>query len=95
MIFKIAKWGHGAAIRLPANVMASMDWTIGDVISGRIEDGELTLKSGPKIPPEVATDLLALLTDAKERGKTTLAELISELDHEQSKRKQEDPNGDS
>lgn len=85
MLFKIAKWGHGAAIRLPANVMASMEWTIGDALVGRIEEGELTLKSVPHVPPEVRKDLLALLTDAKERGKTTVAEVIKELEHDQPK----------
>lgn len=89
MIFKIAKWGHGAAIRLPANVMASMEWTIGDALVGRIEEGELTLKAIPLVPPEVRKDLLALLTDAKERGKTTVAEVIKELEHAREQSQQE------
>lgn len=94
MLFKIAKWGHGAAIRLPANVMASMEWTIGDALVGRIEEGELTLKVVPHVPPEVRKDLLALLTDAKERGKTTVAEVIKELEHDQPKSRTGD-NSDS
>lgn len=89
MIFKIAKWGHGAAIRLPANVMASMEWTIGDSLVGQIESGELTLKAVPHVPPEVRKDLLALLTDAKERGKTTVAEVIKELEHAREQSQQE------
>lgn len=87
MIFKIAKWGHGAAIRLPANVMESNQWHIGDQLIGRLDEGALTLKAAPKIPVEIRQELTQYLLAVKERsgGGTKIEDVLKELENEIAK----------
>ncbi|WP_124302598.1 hypothetical protein V8U11_11035 [Pseudomonas chlororaphis] len=91
MIFKISKWGHGAAIRLPAAVMAGLDAQIGDVLIGTLGDNSLTLKAGPRIPSDQRKALAAYLQKAQSEGKTTLTEVLEDLQNDIAKQKEDQP----
>ncbi|MGR3967848.1 hypothetical protein FW800_25795 [Pseudomonas sp. 910_23] len=91
MIFKISKWGHGAAIRLPAAVMTGLNAQIGDSLIGTLGENSLTLKSGPRLTPDQKVALKALLQKAQSEGKTTLSEVLEDLQNDIAKQKEEQP----
>lgn len=56
--FKIVKWGHGAAIRLPSKVLGGLQASIGDTLQGDIQEGALRLR---KVASGSSTDVVSLI----------------------------------